>query len=113
MTSQITRRMAMAYGGGAALLLGSGALPASVRKADRTALLAPTPPMGWNSWNSFATTINEAQARENAAIMRDQLLPFGYDIFTIDIQWYEPGATGYLYSEKPVPTMDGVVSPSI
>jgi hypothetical protein len=25
--------------------------------ASRTAL-APTPPMGWNSWNSFATTIN-------------------------------------------------------
>ncbi len=69
--------------------------------------LAPTPPMGWNSWNSFATTINEAQALETAHIMAAKLLPAGYDIFTIDIQWYEPGATSYEYSKNPQPTMDG------
>nr|WP_183983347.1 glycoside hydrolase family 27 protein [Sphingomonas jinjuensis] len=63
--------------------------------------------MGWNSWNSFATTITEAQARETAAIMRDRLLPFGYDVFTVDIQWYEPTASSYAYSSAPVPTMDG------
>ncbi len=33
--------------------------------------------MGWNSWNSFATTITEAQARKTAAIMAEKLLPFG------------------------------------
>lgn len=70
-------------------------------------ILAPTPPMGWNSWNSFATTINEAQALETAAIMAEMLLPFGYDVFTVDIQWYEPAATSYTYNAKPVPTMDG------
>jgi alpha-galactosidase len=68
--------------------------------------LAPTPPMGWNSWNSFATTITEAEAIENAGIMASVLKPHGYDVFTIDIQWYEPGATGYAYSEKPAPTLD-------
>ncbi len=71
------------------------------------AMLAPTPPMGWNSWNSFATTITEAQALENAAILASVLAPHGYDVFTIDIQWYEPGATGYDYNKKPVPTLDG------
>lgn len=70
-------------------------------------MLAPTPPMGWNSWNSFATTINEAQALETAAIMAENLLPFGYDVFTIDIQWYEPAASSYEYNKTPVPTMDG------
>ncbi|WP_423065536.1 glycoside hydrolase family 27 protein [Devosia sp. CN2-171] len=70
-------------------------------------ILAPTPPMGWNSWNSFATTITEAQALETAAIMAEKLLPFGYDVFTIDIQWYEPEAKSYTYNSKPVPTMDG------
>src|SRR6476469_8416712 len=70
------------------------------------ALLAPTPPSGWNSWNSFATTITEAQALETAAIMADKLLPFGYDVFTIDIQWYEPGASSYEYSKTPQPTLD-------
>lgn len=69
-------------------------------------LLAPTPPMGWNSWNSFATTITETQALEVAGIMADKLLPFGYDVFTIDIQWYEPGATSYDYSPTPQTTLD-------
>jgi hypothetical protein len=63
--------------------------------------------MGWNSWNSFATTITEAQAIENAEIMARQLKPFGYDIFTIDIQWYEGEASGYDYNTRPVPTLDG------
>ncbi|MDF2981783.1 MAG: alpha-galactosidase [Devosia sp.] len=70
-------------------------------------ILAPTPPMGWNSWNSFATTITEAQALETAAIMAEKLLPFGYDVFTVDIQWYEPEARSYTYNAKPVPTLDG------
>lgn len=69
-------------------------------------MLARTPPMGWNSWNSFATTITEAQALETASIMADQLLPAGYDVFTIDIQWYEPGATSYEYSRVPQTVMD-------
>jgi len=72
-----------------------------------SATLAPTPPMGWNSWNSFATTITEAEALETAGIMAERLLPFGYDVFTIDIQWYEPEASSYTYNSKPVPTLDG------
>ncbi len=69
------------------------------------ALLAPRPPMGWNSWNSFATTITEAQARETAAIMAQKLLPFGYSIFTVDIQWYEPEASSYTYNARPKPAI--------
>lgn len=86
-------------------------LPAQAAAATAAApakgLLAPTPPMGWNSWNSFATTINEAQSRETARIMADKLLPAGYNIFTIDIQWYEPGASSYTYAANPEPAMDG------
>lgn len=63
--------------------------------------------MGWNSWNSFATTITEAQAIETATIMAEKLLPSGYDVFTVDIQWYEPGATSYTYATKSTPAMDG------
>ncbi|MEH3038401.1 MAG: glycoside hydrolase family 27 protein [Sphingomonas adhaesiva] len=103
-----------------AAVAGSLAIPASAARAAprpssdqaETAaragnLLAPRPPMGWNSWNSFATTITEAQARETAAIMRDKLLPFGYDVFTVDIQWYEPKASSYEYNTAPIPAMDG------
>ncbi len=103
----INRRQALA---GAALtggaMLGAQAMPVGAA-AGQTAMLAPRPPMGWNSWNSFATTITEAQARETAAIMRDKLLPFGYNVFTVDIQWYEPDASSYTYNAAPVPAMDG------
>lgn len=97
------RRGVLLAGVGAGLAAGSsaGAAPA------RTPLLAPRPPMGWNSWNSFATTINEAQALETARIMAAKLLPFGYDVFTVDIQWYEPAAVSYEYNRDPQPAMDG------
>jgi hypothetical protein len=69
-------------------------------------MLAPTPPMGWNSWNSFATAITETQALVNAQIMAEKLLPFGYDVFTVDIQWYEPNAKSYEYRANAELTMD-------
>jgi hypothetical protein len=100
---KLTRRSALGLAAAAPLLASS----AEAKIAKRPALLAPTPPMGWNSWNSFATTINEEQARETAHIMAEKLLPFGYDVFTIDIQWYEPGASSYTYSSNPEPTLDG------
>jgi hypothetical protein len=48
--------------------------------------------MGWNSWDAFGTTLTEAQAKEQADFMAEHLLPHGWRIFTVDIQWYEPGA---------------------
>lgn len=53
--------------------------------------------MGWNSWDNFGTTITEKQAREQADAMAKYLLPAGYDIFTVDIQWYEPNSEGHSY----------------
>lgn len=94
--------------GGMAGLAAAGAVRAEAAPVERGgAILAPRPPMGWNSWNSFATTITERQARETARIMAEKLLPFGYDIFTVDIQWYEPDASSYTYNAKPKPAMDG------
>lgn len=89
----------------AAATMPATALAAAGKTAARKPL-APTPPMGWNSWNSFATTITEAQALENARIMAQKLLPSGYDVFTVDIQWYEPNATGYEYRKDAELTMD-------
>ena len=91
---------------GAALPAVAAIKPVPKQTAKKKPLLAPTPPMGWNSWNSFATTINEAQTLEQAQIMARELLPAGYDILTVDIQWYEPGANSYSYADKPVPTLD-------
>ena len=58
---------------------------------------APTPPMGWNSWDGFATTVTEAQARAQADVMKEKLFAHGWNLITVDIQWYEPNATGFDY----------------
>ncbi len=58
---------------------------------------AATPPMGWNSWDSFGASVTEAEYLENARILAERFLPSGYDVATVDIQWYEPGARSSHY----------------
>jgi alpha-galactosidase len=57
-------------------------------------LLAPTPPMGWNSWDSYGESINEAQVRANAEWMAKHLKQVGWQYIVIDEGWYleNPGA---------------------
>lgn len=54
--------------------------------------LAPTPPMGWNSWDCYGAGVTEEALRENARFMAAHLLPFGWNTLVCDIQWYEPQA---------------------
>ena len=61
---------------------------------------ATTPPLGWNSWDCFGTTVTEQQIKEQADAMAKQLLPSGYKYLTVDIQWYEPEANGHAYDPK-------------
>jgi alpha-galactosidase len=51
-------------------------------------VLAPTPPMGWNSWDSYGLRINEQQFRENVDVVATKLEPFGYAYAVIDEGWY-------------------------
>jgi hypothetical protein len=53
--------------------------------------------MGWNSWDSFATTITEGQAKAEADYMAAHLKVHGWQYLVVDIQWYEPAATGFDY----------------
>jgi alpha-galactosidase len=50
--------------------------------------LAPTPPMGWNSWDAYGLTINESQFRANMVVMAAQLKEFGWEYVVIDEGWY-------------------------
>lgn len=68
---------------------------------------APRPPMGWNSWDNFATTITEAQTKAQADYMAAHLKPFGWEYIVVDIQWYEPGAKNHAYRAGAVLVMDG------
>ena len=94
--------MNMATVVGSALLLGTIAQAAD--PAFRT--WAPTPPMGWNSWDNFATTITEAQTKEQADYMAAHLKSHGWQYIVVDIQWYEPGAKSHDYRKDAVLTMD-------
>jgi len=50
--------------------------------------LAPTPPMGWNSWNKFACDINEALVRKQAdAMVASGMKTAGYRYIVIDDCW--------------------------
>src|SRR5882757_7880935 len=51
-------------------------------------VLAPTPPMGWNSWDSYGLTINEAQFRANVDVLALRLKPAGYRYAVVDEGWY-------------------------
>jgi len=51
-------------------------------------LLAPTPPMGWNSWNKFGCNINEALVRKQAdAMAASGMKAAGYQYIVIDDCW--------------------------
>ena len=58
---------------------------------------AASPPMGWNSWDCFGAAVTEQQVLENADYMEKNLKSHGWNIITIDIQWYEPQARGSSY----------------
>lgn len=58
---------------------------------------APTPPMGWNSWDCYGAAVTEEEVRGNAAYMAEHLKPYGWEYVVVDIQWYEPGAHSSQY----------------
>src|SRR5262252_2604659 len=49
---------------------------------------AATPPMGWNSWDSYGTTINEEQVKANAAWLAAHLKPSGWQYVVVDMEWF-------------------------
>ncbi len=51
-----------------------------------------TPPMGWNSWDCYAASVNEEQLLGNAAYMEKHLKKCGWEYIVCDIQWSEPMA---------------------
>jgi alpha-galactosidase len=67
---------------------------------------APTPPMGWNSWDSYGTTVREEQVKANADWMAEHLAKYGWRYIVVDIQWYEPNAQGHDYQPGAPLTMD-------
>lgn len=80
------------------------------------ALFAATPPafwswaerpvMGWNSWDFYGTSVNEERIKAQTDYLAANLLPYGWNLITVDIQWYEPNASGFNYTPGATLTMD-------
>ena len=49
-------------------------------------------PMGWNSYDYYDTTVNEAQVRANADYLAKNLKAYGWEYVVVDIEWYSKDA---------------------
>lgn len=66
-----------------------------------------TPPMGWNSWDSYGASVREQEVLTNAEYLARNLKPHGWNYVVVDIQWYEPTADGWQYHPFADLVMDG------
>lgn len=67
---------------------------------------AARPVMGWNSWDFYGTSINEDRTKAQTDYLANNLLSHGWNLMTVDIQWYQPTATGFNYINGAALTMD-------
>jgi alpha-galactosidase len=74
-------------GSGMVLLAALMVTSAGAQTAAQTKVAA-TPPMGWNSWDSYGLTITEDQFRANTKVLNERLKPFGYNYAVIDEGWF-------------------------
>src|SRR4029077_15835993 len=63
-------------------------LPLTAATPHSTPTLAATPPMGWNSWDSFGESVSEADVRANAKWMAEHLKSSGWQYVVVDMGWY-------------------------
>jgi alpha-galactosidase len=67
---------------------------------------AKSPPMGCNSWDCFGTGVTEDQVLENAVYMSQHLKKHGWNLVTVDIDWFLPHAKGWNYVPNAELTLD-------
>jgi alpha-galactosidase len=74
-------------------------------ESERKALAAK-PPMGWNSWDAFGTTVRESEVKANADYMASRLRKYGWQYIVVDIQWSDPKAKAHGYRPNADLAMD-------
>ena len=74
--------------------------------------IALTPPMGWNSWNCFASTVNEKNIRDAAdAFIETGLADHGWQYINIDDFWENrPGEKNDKTLMGPMRNPDGTIA---
>ena len=90
---------------------GEGAMPARIPPPARHKVkdngLVRTPPMGWNSWNKFASRVDDAGVRAMAdAMATNGMKAAGYQFINIDDTWEaDRDAQGNIRTNKKFPDM--------
>ncbi|WP_183577579.1 putative Ig domain-containing protein [Mucilaginibacter sp. X5P1] len=66
-----------------------------------------TPALGWNSWNAFGLSVNDAKVRVAAKTIADKLSAHGWAYVNIDDGWEAPqrAATGEIVANEKFPDM--------
>ena len=63
-------------------------VPLAAQTSKPSPLLAPTPPMGWNSWDSYGMAVDESEFKANADWMAQHLKQFGWQYAVVDEGWF-------------------------
>ena len=98
-----------------ALCLVASLLPTLHAQSVSGTTLAPTPPMGWNSWDSFGPSVREDEVKANTNVMATRLAKYGWQYVTVDIEWYAPDAhaNGYIPRGRVVLDQYGRFQPAV
>lgn len=73
----------------AAMLLSAASMMAQTEDMATFRTWAQTPPMGWNSWDCYYSSVTEKEVMQNAQYLVDHdLVKHGWQYVVIDIRWY-------------------------
>ena len=99
------------------LILGSSIrlLAAGPAEHDSSSMMAATPPMGWNSWDGYGTTVKESDVKANAQWLAKHLKSSGWQYVVVDMEWFVTNPTPEGNSKKSDYSLDdsGRYSPAI
>ena len=88
------------------LLVLLAATPGRAEESEEMATFrtwAMTPPMGWNSWDCYYSSVTEKEVLQNAQYLVDNdLVKYGWEYVVIDIRWYcnHPSLGGGNYNQR-------------
>ncbi|OYX85459.1 MAG: alpha-galactosidase [Flavobacteriales bacterium 32-34-25] len=72
----------------------------SVFKKEEFKQWAQTPPMGWNSWDCYGSTVEEHEVKANADYMVKNLKKSGWEYIVVDIRWFVENDKAGGYNQK-------------